>query len=431
VRKRQSKVFGLRVIASAAFITVVGSGCHFVSKPLVLRNRPNVPPPALAPSKPGNRIAAKPAVQPVEFDRNIAPPVQPAPKIVKAKIEKVEIIRLDDGSKTSPAAAEKPIIPPEIKTAPLIHTVQKGDSFWTVARQYGVSKEELAACNNMSLNKPLKVGSTLVIPPGGIQGYKPPPIKKHRKVYHKPNKKTSYKSSHSYKKTPKFTYRKPKPSRPVHSSSAAGGSTYTVRSGDSLWKIARRFGTTTSALASANGIDTGSTLKVGTKLVIPGSSKSSSVPKSTPSKYSKSYTSKSAAKKTSVSKSKTSSVSSVSKTKTPKDKKNTKLDNLLDDAENSVNALDNDDSLDDDMLDDDTTLLETDSDDLIEETVNNSKGSESSKAYYTEQVLPDETLEEIAERNGLTVSELLEVNPQIVPGQKIEPFSNINIPKSK
>lgn len=44
---------------------------------------------------------------------------------------------------------------------------------------------------------------------------------------------------------------------------------YTVRRGDSLWSIARRFGTTVKALAGMNGIDPEGTLRVGTSLKIP------------------------------------------------------------------------------------------------------------------------------------------------------------------
>jgi len=48
------------------------------------------------------------------------------------------------------------------------------------------------------------------------------------------------------------------------------GGSYRVRSGDTLWAIARRFGTTTATLQSANGLR-GSSLRVGQVLKVPGS----------------------------------------------------------------------------------------------------------------------------------------------------------------
>lgn len=60
------------------------------------------------------------------------------------------------------------------------------------------------------------------------------------------------------------------------SSSKASGGTYTVKKGDSLWKIARANGCTVQALADANGLNANGVLKIGTKLKIPGGSSSSS-----------------------------------------------------------------------------------------------------------------------------------------------------------
>lgn len=50
--------------------------------------------------------------------------------------------------------------------------------------------------------------------------------------------------------------------------SATGGSTYTVRSGDTLSKIARQHGTTVKRLCQLNGIRENSTLRVGQKLKV-------------------------------------------------------------------------------------------------------------------------------------------------------------------
>ena len=45
--------------------------------------------------------------------------------------------------------------------------------------------------------------------------------------------------------------------------------TYTVKKGDSLWKISRMFGTTVKALAENNGLVMSATLRIGTVLTIP------------------------------------------------------------------------------------------------------------------------------------------------------------------
>jgi LysM repeat protein len=44
---------------------------------------------------------------------------------------------------------------------------------------------------------------------------------------------------------------------------------YTVRSGDTLWRIARRHGTSVRALAAANGLDLTRPLSIGRTLRIP------------------------------------------------------------------------------------------------------------------------------------------------------------------
>jgi LysM repeat protein len=47
------------------------------------------------------------------------------------------------------------------------------------------------------------------------------------------------------------------------------GSTYTVRSGDTLTAVARRYGVTLSALSAANGLSTSSKIRIGQRLRIP------------------------------------------------------------------------------------------------------------------------------------------------------------------
>jgi len=58
------------------------------------------------------------------------------------------------------------------------------------------------------------------------------------------------------------------PAKPVEN--VAPVSTYTVERGDSLWSISKKNGLTVSELAKANNISTGTALKPGRKLIIPG-----------------------------------------------------------------------------------------------------------------------------------------------------------------
>jgi murein DD-endopeptidase MepM/ murein hydrolase activator NlpD len=58
--------------------------------------------------------------------------------------------------------------------------------------------------------------------------------------------------------------------RRVHAASTSGLG-HTVRSGDTLWSIARRYGVSVDALARANGLRPKERLRVGQHLVIPGS----------------------------------------------------------------------------------------------------------------------------------------------------------------
>ena len=74
------------------------------------------------------------------------------------------------------------------------------------------------------------------------------------------------------------------------SSAKASGGTYTVKKGDSLWKIARANGCTVQALADANGISPNGILQIGTKLKIPGGSSKSSASSSSSAASGSTYT---------------------------------------------------------------------------------------------------------------------------------------------
>ncbi|HJO93460.1 MAG TPA: LysM peptidoglycan-binding domain-containing protein [Victivallales bacterium] len=200
------------------------NGCR---GPKVLNDRGNVPSPTLAPGENANELANQ---------QNLELPIGAN-----------EQIKLSDETiKSSSGAGEGSSSLVNIKSSKPVHyTVKKGDSFWKIAKMYDVSMKELAAYNKMDLNKKLKYGTVLEIPPGGLLS---PKVMPKRKVSSRANKITT-------------------------TALTAGGAKYTVKRGDSLWSVSKKNGTTVKALAEANGISPKTHLIVGQKLVIPRGTK--------------------------------------------------------------------------------------------------------------------------------------------------------------
>jgi len=106
---------------------------------------------------------------------------------------------------------------------PKIHTVRRGDSMYAIAHKYGMSLYEL-----MSLNRGVKAsrihpGQTIIVS-------------------------DSYYNSRSSRKAVSRSYTSKR------RSGTYSVSTHKVRSGESLWSIANRYGTTISQIKSTNGL---------------------------------------------------------------------------------------------------------------------------------------------------------------------------------
>ena len=113
--------------------------------------------------------------------------------------------------------------------APALITVRPGDTLWDLARAHGTTVSALKQLNELPGNGTIYAGDTLKVP-GGSGG----------------------------------------------SSSSSGGS-HVVRSGETLSHLAVRYGTTSAALRSANGLS-GSTIRIGQTLKVPGGGSTSGVP---------------------------------------------------------------------------------------------------------------------------------------------------------
>ena len=109
------------------------------------------------------------------------------------------------------------------------HVVVKGDSFYTLAKKYGVTSRAIADANPGVDSTKLKIGQKIKIPSGSAN--------------------TAAVSN---------------------GSSSSSEKTYTVKSGDNLMKIAKSYGVSVPALRTANALKTDQ-IKVGQKLKIPTS----------------------------------------------------------------------------------------------------------------------------------------------------------------
>ena len=147
----------------------------------------------------------------------------------------------------APATAmmPQPIAPAPVETAPptsRTYVVRKGDSLWKISRAENVSIAELARANNLTKTSTLKIGQKLQVPQMA---------------------KTETVATAAASVIPTSSDM----TAPV-ATGDVGGPAYTVKSGDSLWKIARQQGVSVAAIKQANNLSS-DMLKIGQKLQIP------------------------------------------------------------------------------------------------------------------------------------------------------------------
>jgi len=131
------------------------------------------------------------------------------------------------------AVPEPPVVPPvqPVIPAPSVteYKIEKGDSFYTIGKKFGVSSKAIQAANPNVDPAKLQIGKTIQIPaPAAAPAAGAVPVV----------------------------------------DVATGETTHTVKSGDNLSKIASQYRTTVAAIKAANGLST-DRIKVGDKLKIP------------------------------------------------------------------------------------------------------------------------------------------------------------------
>ncbi len=119
------------------------------------------------------------------------------------------------------------------------YIVQPGDTLFSIAQRFGVTVTAVVQANHIVNPNLIYVGSSLIIP----DGVTPPPP----------------------------------PTDP------SSGTTYIVQLGDTMFRIALRFGVSVQAIAQANGLSNPNLIFVGQTLIIPGNSQPPPPPATPPS----------------------------------------------------------------------------------------------------------------------------------------------------
>ena len=192
--------------------------------------------------------------KPITLAQNTPPPPPPMPDVAPPPLPDTNYAPVDDvippppnlaqntqprpstgsGGGSSKPRSSTTSRPKTSTTSTVAYTVVKGDTLSGIASRYGTSVSAIRSANGLSSNNLIRVGQKLKVPKGS-------------------GSVASRSGSSS--------------SKPSSSGSSSGGS-YTVKSGDSLWVIARKNNTTVDKLKKANGL-TGDNLKIGQKLRIP------------------------------------------------------------------------------------------------------------------------------------------------------------------
>lgn len=151
----------------------------------------------------------------------------------------------------------------------ITHIVKRGENLRDIAKNYGVSATDVKSWNNLRRGK-VKENDKLII-----------------KIYHKNVDKASTKPTAPSTVTTDVSGRtdnkssdkkkSPRPPKPAVKDKAPAPVIHTVKSGDTLDKIARKYGVTVKDLRAANGMKANaSNIMVGQKLTIPQKSASTS-----------------------------------------------------------------------------------------------------------------------------------------------------------
>jgi len=127
-----------------------------------------------------------------------------------------------------------------------LHIVKKGETLWTIARQYNLTMDLILTTNNITNPELISIGQQIKIP-----SYKDVTATPEKNVTNQPviNENNSNNNINP-----------PKNAEPI---------IYTVKAGDNLWNISRKYGVSVEVIISVNNLKEKDLLSLGQKLEIP------------------------------------------------------------------------------------------------------------------------------------------------------------------
>ncbi len=160
---------------------------------------------------------------------------------------------------------------------PVIHSVQRGETLVTIARQYGVTVADLMRMNNLRYANRIYVGQRLMVKPGRSSHDDGVYVVRKRDTLLKIAQRNGVSVAAIQQANGmrgSIIYVGQRLKIPKNNASAGGGQAtpivHVVRRGETLAQIAQRYGVSASQIAKLNGIEDASLIRVGQKLLISG-----------------------------------------------------------------------------------------------------------------------------------------------------------------
>lgn len=174
-----------------------------------------------------------------------------------------QTLKVSAGSQTEP-----PTTTPPVETGDIYYTVKSGDNLYKIANQFNTTVNDIKALNNLSSNL-LSIGQKLLISKASSQPTETTyTVKSGDTLYGIANKygltvdelkKLNNLSTNNLSIGQKLL---------IKNNGSTAPTEYTVKSGDSLYRIAIQFNTTVDAIKQLNNLKTNN-LSIGQKLLIP------------------------------------------------------------------------------------------------------------------------------------------------------------------